>query len=204
MITWTIEAALKTNVFDKVLVSTDDQQTAQIAKEQGADCPFLRLNKADDTAPISEATLHALEQAEEYYCEQYDVVIQLMANCPLRTSQTISSMVEEFINTDDDFMLSHTRYGWLNPWWASQVNKENKVIPIFKEELKQRSQDLPELICPTGAIWAAKTNALKEQGTFHGKGKTAYIINTIEAMDIDDTEDWALAEALFEVQKNKM
>lgn len=201
MIAWTIQAAIETNLFDRVIVSTDDQKTAEIAIEYGAECPFLRDNAADDISPVSDATIHALEQAEQHFGESYHTVVQLMANCPLRSAKTIAEMVENFKTTNSESMLSHTRYGWLNPWWASELNERNEVTPLFEQQLKERSQDLNELYCPTGAIWIAKTSALKEHKTFHTPNKNAFILNWKEAVDIDDMEDWSMAEITFEHMK---
>lgn len=198
MIAWTIEAALKTNKFHKVIVSTDDKETSAIAREYGAECPFLRQNKHDDIAPVSEATLHAVEQAEQHYSETYDVVVQLMANCPLRNATTIEKMLSDFSEKNADSMLSHTRYGWLNPWWACELGKEGDVKPLFEKQLQKRSQDLPDLYCPTGAIWIAKTEALKKHQTFHSPNKKAFVIDWQEATDIDDEEDWKMAELVFD------
>ena len=75
MIAWTIEAALKSKLFDRVIVSTDDYEFASISKEYGCDVPFLRDSSADDLTPVSIATIRAVEQAENYYNEEYDIVI---------------------------------------------------------------------------------------------------------------------------------
>lgn len=72
-----------------MLVSTDDEKIAAVAKKYGADVPFLRENYCDDFVTVSQATIYAIKQAEEFYREKYDVVVQLMANCPLITSEEI-------------------------------------------------------------------------------------------------------------------
>lgn len=199
MIAWTIRAALESGKFKTVLVSTDCEKTAAIVQEYGAECPFLRSAAHDDIAPVSEATLHALEQAEKHYNTEYDSVAQMMPNCPLRSAATVGAMVEDFINRDADYMQSHTRYGWLNPWWANKIDDKTKAAtPLFEQEIKARSQDLPPLYCPSGAIWMAKTAALKKQRSFYGIGRMIFEMPWMEAMDIDDQDDWDMAEILFE------
>jgi N-acylneuraminate cytidylyltransferase len=199
MIAWTIRAALESGKFKTVLVSTDCNETAGIAGEHGAECPFLRDAAHDDITPVSEATLHALAQAEDYYKIKYDAVVQMMPNCPLRSAATIRAMVDEFENLKADFMQSHARYGWLNPWWANKVDKETKIAtPLFEKEIKARSQDLPPLYCPTGAIWMAGADALKKQRSFYGPGRMIFEMPWMEAVDIDDQDDWDMAEILFE------
>ena len=79
MIAWTIEAALKSEVFSDVLVSTDEENIANLSKRSGASVPFLRDPKdADDYTPVSVATTNALRQMEEYKSTEYDIVVQLM------------------------------------------------------------------------------------------------------------------------------
>lgn len=200
MVAWTIEAALETGCFERVLVSTDDPEVASVSIAAGAECPFLRTDKADHITPVSEATLHALGQAEAHYNEVYDVVVQLMPNCPLRSSGTIRRALDDFLAGGCGAMLSHVRYGWLNPWWACKINDNKSLEPVFKNKLKERSQDLPLLYCPTGAIWIARTQTLKEHGTFHAPEKTAFVMDWQEGVDIDDMDDWRMAELIFDLK----
>ena len=78
MIAWTIEAAIESKLFDRVIVSTDDEEFALIAKQYGCDVPFLRDSNSDDITPVSLATIRAVEQAEIYFNEEYDIVIQII------------------------------------------------------------------------------------------------------------------------------
>jgi N-acylneuraminate cytidylyltransferase len=94
-------------------------------------------------------------------------------------------------------MISVTSYGWFNPWWAMEMDQEGKLSPIFRSRLNERSQDLPELFCPTGAIWLAKTKAFRDHKTFHIDGRIGYVMSWENAMDIDDEEGWSLAEILM-------
>ena len=126
-----------------------------------------------------------------------------MPNCPIRVPATIKAMLDSFQKTDVDFMMSHTRYGWMNPWWACRSDDEGRAAPLFPEQMKQRSQDLPDLYCPTGAIWVAKMATLKAHKTFHGPDKRVFEIPWQEAVDIDDQDDWDMAELVFEQMKRK-
>ena len=200
MIAWTIEAALSSKQFDRVLVSTDNEKIAGVAREWGAEAPFMRSTFMDDTASVSEATLSAVKQAERYWGEQYKTVVQLMANCPLRTDKSIVDAIESFRKSDHDFSISAFKYGWMNPWWAVRLDEKNRPLPLFKEALKRRSQDLEDLYCPTGAIWIANFEALNISHSFYGNN---YIFNPIpwyEAVDIDDIEDLNMALAIKYMQ----
>ena len=95
LIAWTIEAAQKTGVFDAIVVSTDDEEIAKVSVEYGAEVPFLRDKKADDFSPVSEAIIRTIEQLEEAG-QTYDLVVQLFAVCPLRTSDEIIDALQFF------------------------------------------------------------------------------------------------------------
>ena len=106
LIAWTIDAALKSKIFNKVLVSTDDEEIANISLKYGAKVPFLRENNADDFTTSSIATHTALNQAEKYWNIKFDVVTQLMANCPLRTADDIQESVGYFHENKSPAQLS--------------------------------------------------------------------------------------------------
>lgn len=194
LIAWTIEAALESGLFDKVIVSTDDLKIAQISKEWGAEVPFLRTEKADDNSPVSEATVSTLKQLKENG-QEFDVVVQLFAVCPLRNSQDIVNAYNFFIEKQRPFLISCFRYAWMNPWWAVTLNYFNEPKFIF-DTAGQRSQDLPELFSPTGAIWIANVENLINENTFYGEDHIFWEIDWKKAVDIDNYEDIVLAKAL--------
>ena len=196
MIAWTIEAAIKSKIFSKVLVSTDCEEVAKIAKEYGADVPFLRSNFSDDITPVSEATCHALKQAEDYWKTQFNSVTQLMANCPLRSSQDIVNAMKVFKNKKRDYQISCFKFGWMNPWWSFKFNEDMSHKFMFPDAQFQRSQDLDSLYCATGSIWIANCAKLKISNSFYGSGYKFEEINWISAVDIDDYEDLSFAKTL--------
>jgi N-acylneuraminate cytidylyltransferase len=195
MIAWTIEAARQAGLFDRILVSTDDAEIADVARRFGAEAPFLRDRAADDFAPVAEATLAALAQAESHWGERYATVVQLMANCPLRRSDDIRAAVTRFSESAAPFLVSCFRYGWMNPWWAHRVDSMGRAEPLFEGALDKRSQDLDALYCPTGAIWIGKVAALIQSRDFYGPGHIFHPIGWAESIDIDDHEDLAIARA---------
>lgn len=200
MIAWTIEAAIKSNLFDEILVSTDDEEIAQIAREYGAEVPFLREEASDDFSPVAIATIAAIKQMERYKKQEYDIVVQLMANCPLRSAITIGKAYKEFLSNSETSLLSSFHYGMFNPWWAHQIDKDNKAKPLFDNDLRtMRSQDQAELFCPTGAIWISNVKNLKQTNTFYYNDYRFYPISWMEAIDIDDYNDLKLAKATFHI-----
>lgn len=196
MIAWTIKAAQESQLFDRILVSTDDSLIAEVSRRAGAEVPFLRTDCADDYASVSEATIFALKQAMAHWQEEYQVVVQLMANCPLRTSEDIKSLVSVFETKQRSAQISCFEYGWMNPWWAATLDESGKPAQIFAKTLTQRSQDLPKLYCPTGAVWISTVQALLTHKTFYSPNHTFESISQRSAMDIDDYQDLKMAQAL--------
>lgn len=202
VIAYTIEAALTSGIFTRVVVSTDSEEFAGIARKFGAEVPFLRdASLADDFTPISLATLDTLEMLDPE-AKSFSNVAQLMANCPLRTAADIIDSFRQFVATKAGAQISVTRYHWLNPWWAMTRDQKMRLAPIFEKETKMRSQDLPELFCPTGAIWWAKAEVLRQEKTFHISQRTGWEIPWQRAIDIDTEEDWQMAALMMQATKN--
>ena len=197
LIAYAIESAIKSAIFDTVIVSTDSEEIAEIALAHGAEIPFIRgKDLADDFSPVSAATIDALKRTDPDGT-LYQNVAQLMANCPLRNTDDILVSYKQFIESSADSQISVTEYGWLNPWWAMTSDEHNILSPVFKERMGVRSQDLPRLVCPTGAIWWAKASALLAHGTFYAPNYSGWSMPWERAVDIDTEEDWKMAEVLF-------
>ena len=201
IISWTIEAAQKSNLFHRIIISTDSSEIAEIAKKYNVEVPFLRNDKSDDMSTITEATLVAIRQAETYYNEKYDVVVQLMANAPLRDEIDIQVHLKHFVDSKINFQISSFKFGWMNPWWAFKIKSEGKYEWMLQEGIGKRSQDLDDLFCPTGVIWIAEVEALKKANSFYGPDFHFCEINWKHAVDIDNFEDLEFAKALFTLNK---
>jgi CMP-N-acetylneuraminic acid synthetase len=204
LLAWTIEAALKTNLFETVLVSTESEQIAEISLKYGAKVPFLRNANYDDFSSSSEATLTALKQLKEWNSTDYKTVVQLMANCPLRTSSNILDQLKLYESfSKRKSIISGFKYGMFNPWWAYSKAKDGTYSRIFENiEKITRSQDLPKLICPTGATWISEVETLYEENTFYSVGYSFYELGWIQAVDIDDESDLLLAKAAYHLLHN--
>ena len=200
MIAWTIDAALKSGIFDKVLVSTDSEEIATVSRSLGASVPFLRQGSADDIAPSSEASLVSLIQAEKYWDVCFDTVAQLMPNCPLRTALDIRKSFDNFYRNNPNFQISAFRFGWMNPWWAIRIDESGAPQPLFEKALESRSQDLDTLYCPTGALWIAERKSFEAAGTFYGPNYRLCELPWLSAVDIDDYNDLKMADAFFKLR----
>ena len=198
MIVHTINAALESNIFDEVIVSTDCEEIARISIDAGARVPFMREEYSDDYSTVSEATMYTLSKFKNDFGEKFDNVVQLMPNCPLRNQNDILNACNYFELNNINFQISCFKYGWMNPWWAHTINEKYVAKPIFEDELRlQRSQDLHELYCPTGAIWISKVEKLFEARTFYGENYIFYPMSWQNAIDIDDFEDLKMLNCII-------
>src|SRR3989304_3520795 len=106
LIAWTIEAARESRVFNRILVSTEDKEIAAVAEKFGVEVPFLRQDSFDDYSPVSEATISTLCQVKSVLNEEYENVVQLMPNCPLRQSSHIIDAFNNFLKSGGKFQIS--------------------------------------------------------------------------------------------------
>lgn len=201
LIAHTIKAAIESKCFDDIIISTDSKEIADIAVKYGAKNPGLRKTANDDFAPVSDATIDTLKQYEASGGKA-DIVVQLFAVCPLRDASDIQHALNYFENNNASFQISAYKFGWMNPWWAFEIKENKQPQRLFKDKLI-RSQDLPELYAPTGAIWIAERNALLREGTFYGEGHIACEMDWKKAVDIDNNEDLEFASVLFDKLKDK-
>jgi N-acylneuraminate cytidylyltransferase len=197
---YTIDAARETQLFERVVVSTDCERIAEIAIRHGAEVPFLRTAAlADDETPVSAATADALEQLDPLGTH-FTAVAQLMPNAPLRNAEDVRASFQQFVATSAQAQLSVAPYGWQPAWWAMRRTADLQLVPLFPDEVVRRSQDLAPLFCPTGAVWWARADVLRHARTYHVPNRTGWVIAADHAVDIDTEEDWRLAEALMQLR----
>jgi N-acylneuraminate cytidylyltransferase len=192
LIAWTIEEALKSGCFDSVVVSTEDKEIADIAIEYGAEVPFLREKYYDDKSTTAQAICETLLRLNG----GFSTVIQLMANCPLRNSDDIQKAVKYFDGSSAQAQVGCFKFGWMNPWWAAKLDENSRPLPLFPEALSMKSQALPDLYCPTGAISVSTVDALLKNVTFYSQGHIFYEMDWKSAVDIDNFNDIEFAEAV--------
>ena len=203
MISWTIKAALKSNIFDRIVVSTDSKKIADIAYSHGIEVPFLRDGLADDFTPISEVTISALNQASSYWKENYETVVQLMANCPNRNANDIKGAFNYFNKQGLDSLISCSSTHNIVPWWSLTIDKNKEPNYNFPKLLNKRSQDLDDTYVLSGALWIAKSSKLIKYNTFYLPNHRVYPLDWISAIDIDTHDDLRIAKIARAFSKEK-
>lgn len=194
LIEYTLNVAKKCKYIDKIVVSSESKKILKTAEKIGIKTPFLREEAYDDFSIVDIATLAAVKQSEKFY-GNFDIVVQLMPNCPIRSLKTLNSSIKNFFKNKKKSQISFFEYNFVNPWWAHYIKNKN-IYPLNKEPFleKKRSQDLKKLYCPTGSIWITEIETLKKYKTFYSPGYGYFVINFIEAIDIDTKNDLKLAE----------
>lgn len=203
LIGYTIDAALKSNCFERVFVATDSQEISDVAIELGAEAPFLRSKYNDSDSPVSLATIAFVDElVSGGYTSSPDTVTQLFAVCPLITSADIKKSIFSYQANQRVFQISCAPFATGNPWWAFRLGKDNTAQWLFHEALSKRSQDLPKTFFPTGAIWIAQWDALLKANTFYGPSVKYEPISVECGIDIDWVEDLNYAERLLRLRSD--
>ena len=202
LIAWTIEAAINSKIFDKVIVSTDSVEIREVSEEFGAEVPFLRKKYSDDNSISSIATLASLEQCKLELKIDFENVFQLMPTCPLRGKNIIISANKYFKESKINSLLTCSDFAWQNPYWSVKLNKYNIGSPIFPDMLSKRSQDQKKLYGVSGAVWISKSKTLRKYKTFYSPKHRYFPIDWNSAIDIDTYDDLKLANFLSNKKKD--
>ena len=196
LLAWTVDAALGSGVFDRIVVSTDDEEIAALARSLGVDVPFLREGLADDVVG-ADAVTAAVARRLAAEGDNYDEVVQLLPTCPLRSADHIRRALAHFRKSGARAQASCFRFGWDNPWWALELDGSGGGRFVFPHATEARSQDLPPLHGLSGAVWVAAREVWLEQDGFPLQDCTWFELPWQASIDIDEPEDLELAAALL-------
>ncbi len=199
IIAYSIEAALNSGVFDEVMVSTDDDEIANVARQYGASVPFLR---SAETSNDYSTTVDVLLEVVDKYKEQgkvFDTICCLYSTAPFVTSERLkeaSSQISETV----DACFTIVQYSY--PIQRSlRINDSDYVEMKYPEHLKSRTQDLEKVYHDAGQFYFVKTDALIQEKTVWCKRTAPLILSELEVQDLDTLTDWQLAEMKYQLLK---
>ena len=196
MIAWTIEAALKSPSLTRAVVSTDDDEIAEVAKHWGADVPFLRpAELARDDTPGIEPVLHALRWLAEHESYHPDYVMLLQPTSPLRTARHIDEAIDLFESSCADTVTS-VRVSQEHPAWTWREAGGTLVPYSSMREMELDRGAMPRTFVETGAIYVIRT-AVLEAGRIYGGKVVGYLMDARDSVDIDTTFDLQWAEFIL-------
>ena len=200
LIAYTIETALKSKLFEKVVVSTDDEAIADIAKKYGAEVPFVRPTELSDDFTGTGAVIgHALSFLQKQG-EKYDFLCSIYATAPLLQVKYIQKGLERLQNSDAVNSFSATSM----PFPIQRTFKINNdsCEMFWPENFSKRSQDLEEAYQDAGQFYWKNLHK-KSTDVMFGKDSIPIVLPRFLVQDIDTLEDWERAEVLYEVLKRQ-
>lgn len=198
LITYTISAALQSQLLSKVIVSTDSEKIAEIATRWGADVPFIRPDElAQDNTPTLPVLQHALQFLAKHN-EYFDAVCLLQPTSPFRPSGFIDDAIRTFTIKDTDALVSVLPVpDEYNPHWAF-ISDNNGLLSIAtgEKQIIPRRQDLPKAYFRDGALYLTKTNVLLKKNSIYGDSLSYIVSDPRHYVNIDTPQDWDKAERL--------
>lgn len=194
MIAYTIEAAQNSKIFEDIIISTDSEKYAEIAKKYGGSVPCLRDKKlANDNAKSSDVILDILNRVEK----KYDSFIMLQPTSPLRTEKNIIEAYKMYLEKKANSVVSVCEMEH-SPLWANTLNEEKRMDSFLKGIAVNRNrQELETYYRINGALYIANVEYFKRYQDFYHKDSYAYVMEKENSIDIDDELDFKIAEYLI-------
>jgi CMP-N-acetylneuraminic acid synthetase len=202
LLQYTAEAALGASGLSRVILSTENEEIAEVGRHCGLEVPFMRPVElaADDTPtlPVVQDVLRRLEAARD----TFDAVMILQPTTPLRRPEDIDGAIELLERTGADSVISFVDVGEKHPARMKFIDEEGRVTdPPFSEQYEgQRRQELPKLYLREGSIYLTRTPVIMEQNSVKGSDCRAWIVPTERACNIDTEFDFFIAEQLLKMK----
>ncbi|TLD81549.1 pseudaminic acid cytidylyltransferase [Helicobacter sp. MIT 05-5293] len=197
IIAYPIHTALESQLFDEVVVSTDSELIAQVAKNYGASVPFLRPKELSDhftpTIPVITHAITALNLASE------DLVCCIYPATPLLKADSLKRGFQELIECPHKmYAFCAVEYDY-NPYRSFYV-KDNEINMLFPQHQNTRSQDLDTLFHDAGQFYWGRVKAFMTNLPIFAKHSSAIVLKNYQVQDIDTPDDWAMAEIKYKIQ----
>ena len=201
IIAYSIKAALEANLFDEVMVSTDDEEIAEVAKNFGAKVPFVRSAKnADDFATTVDVLLEVIEKYEAKEVI-FNHACCIYPTAPFITIKTLQEGYDKLETNGHETLFSALRYTFPVQRAVKVVN--GRVQMLYPEHIEMRSQDLEPIFHDAGQFYWFKIDVLKSKKSLWTDNTGIIELDPLEAQDIDNENDWKLAELKYGL-RNKL
>lgn len=193
LISWSIEAGLKSKYLDKVIVSSEDNEILDISKKYGADIIKRAIELASDSSATFDSIKHTIDNLENY-----DYIVLLQPTSPLRNSIHIDEAIESIFEKKAEAIISVTETDH-SPLWCNTLPNDLSMDNFLRDDiLNKRSQDLPKYYTLNGAIYICATKVLLQEKSFFLKNNVfAYKMDKLYSIDIDDEFDFNYVKYIF-------
>ena len=199
LIAWSIEHAKAVNRIDRVIVSTDSEEIAEIAREYGAEVPFIRpVNLATDESPEWLSWQHGLKYLKSSDGCLPDLMLSVPTTAPLRDVEDINKVIDEYQGNKTDVVITVTE-SYRSPFFNIVKNRPDGYVDLFisSEKDLSRRQDCPKTFDITTVAYAAKPSfVLEKKNMFEGRVRQV-VLPKERSIDIDTLLDFELAEYIF-------
>lgn len=195
ILAYSIEAALESGMFDEVMVSTDDEEIAEVAKRYGARVPFYRsAETANDYATTNDVLLEVLAEYEKRG-EQFALACCLYPTAPFVTAEKLRNAVSRLLESDADTLIPVVAFSY--PPQRAMLVRKGRLVFEYPEHLDSRSQDLEPHYHDVGQFYVFRTAAFRKNRRLMVGDVLPMIIPETEVQDIDTQTDWEIAEIKY-------
>lgn len=202
IIAWSIEAALRTGLFDRVIVSTDDPEIAEVSRREGAEIPFLRpANLADDRTGTNAVVAHALTHFAESD-QPVEQVCCIYATAPFVTADLLREGYDRLLARGHGYAFSVTSFAFPIQR-ALRIAADGSIAMFQPEHLTTRSQDLEEAWHDAGQFYWGYPDAFMSDLPLFSEHAVPIALPRHRVQDIDTLEDWRRAELMFATLKSE-
>lgn len=200
IITYTIKAALESGLFDTVMVSTDDPKIKQIALQRGAEVPFLRSKKNSDDHATTIDVISEVIEAYKKKDQLFEFACCIYPTAPFTTPDKLDQFFKILVENNFDCVFPILEYSY--PIQRALKLRGNNIIEMVNpEHLTTRSQDLEKTYHDAGQFYWFITDKLVQEKKLWTENTAGIVIDPMEAQDIDNIDDWKLAEIKFKMFK---
>lgn len=201
ILAYSIQAAIDSGVFDEVMVSTDDEEIAEIAKAYGAKVPFFRSEQtANDYATTVDVIKEVLQEYEKRG-EQFDMGCCIYPTAPFVTADKLKAAMEMVAQPEVDSVIPVVAYSF-PPQRGLKVENGNLKY-VHPEHTYTRSQDLEQIYHDCGQFYCFNVERFLKSGALFGERTKALVMDELEVQDIDTLTDWELAEIKYKMMERK-
>jgi len=195
LIAWTIEAAHGSELIDRTVLSSDDDEIIAVARDAGCDVPFVRPDEmAGDASPVEEALIHALDELDE----AYDYIVLLQPTSPMRIAEDIDGAIGKCHSSGALACVAGCQSA-KSPYLAFRLDEGDRLSPLMESEfITRRRQDLPATYVSNGAVFVAQVTWFREHRAFYGSDTVLYTMPPERSMDVDTALDLSVVRALLE------
>lgn len=199
ILAYSIQAAIDSKLFDEVMVSTDDEEIADIAKKYGAKVPFIRSDKASDDFATIYDVVEEVIQNYKLNKKKFDNLCCIFSCAPFVTPDILNKTYAQLNDNNFDSVFPIIPYTF--PIQRALRKIDGKISMIIEENLNVRSQDLEDTFHDAGQFYWFKTKKLLSSKKFLIPNTGGFEISELDAQDIDNDIDWRLAEIKFQLKK---